>query len=200
MLGQAIIDKEAELPAHAISLDEQVADEVLDALARRCQIGSIGARFENFDLAAAYRVAALVRAKRVARGERAIGRKLGFTNRNIWDEYHVYAPIWSYMYDSTVEAADPAGVSFDMSRVVEPRIEPEITLSLAQAPEPGMDEEALLGCIDWVAQASRSCSRCFRPGNSCAPILSLHSVCTARCCLGPRMPSTIRTGASGWLA
>ncbi len=32
------------------------------------------------------------------RGERPIGRKIGFTNRNIWAEYGVYAPIWGDVY------------------------------------------------------------------------------------------------------
>ena len=34
---------------------------------------------------------------------------------------------------------------------LEPRIEPEIAFGLARAPEPGMDEAALLRCIGWVA-------------------------------------------------
>ena len=50
----------------------------------------------------AYKVTAAVRAKREARGERPIGRKIGFTNRTIWAEYGVYAPIWGYVYDGTV--------------------------------------------------------------------------------------------------
>jgi 2-oxo-3-hexenedioate decarboxylase len=35
--------------------------------------------------------------------------------------------------------------------LAEPRIEPEIVFGIAHAPEPGMDEAALLACIDWVA-------------------------------------------------
>ena len=46
---------------------------------------------------------------------------------------------------------DPAGAAFELASVVEPRIEPEITLALKRAPEPGMDEAALLECLDWVA-------------------------------------------------
>jgi 2-oxo-3-hexenedioate decarboxylase len=34
---------------------------------------------------------------------------------------------------------------------LEPRIEPEIAFGLARAPSPGMDEAALLGCVEWVA-------------------------------------------------
>ncbi len=38
-----------------------------------------------------------------------------------------------------------------MNGLAEPRIEPEIMFGLASPPEPGMDEEALIGCIDWIA-------------------------------------------------
>jgi 2-keto-4-pentenoate hydratase len=43
----------------------------------------------------AYRVSAMVDRRCAARGE----RKLGFTNRTIWEQYNVYAPIWGYVYD-----------------------------------------------------------------------------------------------------
>jgi 2-oxo-3-hexenedioate decarboxylase len=31
-----------------------------------------------------------------------IGRKIGFTNRTIWAKYAVYAPIWGFVFDTTV--------------------------------------------------------------------------------------------------
>ena len=80
-----------------------------------------------------------------------VGRKIGFTNRTIWAEYGVHAPIWSYVYDTTLHRLADVAVEFDLSTLVEPRIEPEIAFGLAQAPEPGMDRRALIGCVDWVA-------------------------------------------------
>ena len=130
---------------------DAISTEVLAALDARCQIAPIAARRPGFDLNAAYAVSARVLDLRSSRGERPVGRKLGFTNRNIWDEYKVYAPIWSYMYDTTVRTVVPSGAEFDLASVIEPRIEPEITLSLKRAPDPGMDEAALLDCLDWVA-------------------------------------------------
>ncbi len=38
-----------------------------------------------------------------------------------------------------------------LSRLSEPLIEPEIVFKLAKAPEPGMDEAALIGCVEWFA-------------------------------------------------
>jgi 2-oxo-3-hexenedioate decarboxylase len=115
------------------------------------QTAPFTSRFQNFDLADAFRVTPSLRRLREQRGERVIGRKIGFTNRTIWPEYGVYAPIWGYMYDRTVfEIADVAG-GFPLAGLSEPRIEPEIVLHFAIAPVPGMDEAALLGCIDWIA-------------------------------------------------
>jgi 2-oxo-3-hexenedioate decarboxylase len=92
-----------------------------------------------------------VHARRIARGERPVGRKIGFTNRHIWEEYGVWAPIWGHVYDTT--ACDLAKVAggFDLAGLAEPRIEPEVMFGMAAAPKQGMDDAALLGCIEWVA-------------------------------------------------
>ena len=79
-----------------------VADEVFAVLGTGRQIAPFSARWPDFGLEDAYKVAAAVRARREARGERPIGRKIGFTNRTIWAEYNVYAPMWDYVYDTTV--------------------------------------------------------------------------------------------------
>lgn len=44
-----------------------------------------------------------------------------------------------------------AGGVFALTGLAEPRIEPEIVFGLAKAPAAGMDEAALLDCIEWVA-------------------------------------------------
>ena len=119
--------------------------------ARGGQIAPFSERYPGFALDDAYRVTAAVRARREARGERPIGRKIGFTNRTIWAEYGVYAPIWGYVYDRTVHDLARRGASFSLSGLAEPRIEPEIVFGLAAAPAPGMDARALIGCIEWVA-------------------------------------------------
>jgi 2-oxo-3-hexenedioate decarboxylase len=128
-----------------------IASESLAALDARQQITPFSARIDGFRLADAYRVGADVRARRVARGERPVGRKIGFTNRTIWAEYDVWAPVWGTMYHSTVQRLAAADARFSLDRMIDPRIEPEIVFGLAHAPEAGMDEAALLGCVDWVA-------------------------------------------------
>ncbi|ACA15581.1 Hydratase/decarboxylase [Methylobacterium sp. 4-46] len=137
-------DREAPSP-------DAVARAVLAALDERRQIAPLGAEGPGLRLDEAYRVTASVRRIREARGERAVGRKIGFTNTTIWDEYGVRAPIWGYVYDTTLHRPEGLAGTFSLARTVEPRIEPEIVLGLARAPEPDMDEAALLGCLDFVA-------------------------------------------------
>lgn len=128
-----------------------IATEAFRALEANRQIPPFSARYQNLSLDEAYRITALVRRMREERGERAIGRKIGFTNRTIWDEYDVHAPIWGPVYDRTVFDLSALGGSFPLEALAEPRIEPEIVFGLGQAPQPGMDEAALLGVIEWVA-------------------------------------------------
>jgi 2-oxo-3-hexenedioate decarboxylase len=128
-----------------------IAAEALSAIDTGRQIAPFSARHPEFSLDDAYRVTAAMRSARLARGERVLSRKIGFTNRTIWAEYGVYAPMWGYIYDRTVrDLADIAG-AFSLAGLCEPRIEPEIVFGLAHAPSPGMDDAALIGCVEWVA-------------------------------------------------
>lgn len=127
-----------------------IAGEALAALDSGRQIACFSARDAAFDVGAARPVTAALRALREARGETPVGRKIGFTNRGIWDEYRVYAPIWGYMYDTTVQAVSP-GEAVAVSGLPEPRIEPEIVLGLRRDLRPGMDLAAIAAAIGWVA-------------------------------------------------
>jgi 2-oxo-3-hexenedioate decarboxylase len=140
----------------ASSVDAQtdvqaVAAEAFATLANGRQIASFSARHPAFDLDEAYRATAAVRQMRESRGERPVGRKIGFTNRAMWIEHGVRAPIWGYVYDTTVRGIAEIDETFSLAGLAEPRIEPEIVFGLAAAPAPGMDERALLACVDWVA-------------------------------------------------
>jgi 2-oxo-3-hexenedioate decarboxylase len=128
-----------------------IAKEVLEVLGTGRQLDPFSKVYPDFGLKDAYNVTATVRAGREARGARSIGRKIGFTNRTIWAEYGVYAPIWGYVYDDTVQDLTPEGAEVSLSGLAEPRIEPEIVFGLAAPPAPGMDEQALIRCIDWIA-------------------------------------------------
>src|SRR5262245_17160119 len=81
---------------------DAIADEVLATLGTSRQIAPFTTRPAGLTLDGSYCALALLDRKRAARGETRRGRKIGFTNRTIWAQYNVYAPIWGYVYDTTV--------------------------------------------------------------------------------------------------
>src|SRR5215472_3630903 len=119
---------------------EAIAAEALAAMDGARQIAPFSARYPGLSLDDAYRISARLCALRTARGERVIGRKIGFTNRTIWAEYGVYAPMWGFVFDTTVRDLPPprqaAQQPFTLAPFAEPRIEPEIVFRLAAAPSP----------------------------------------------------------------
>ena len=104
---------------------QEIAQEAFAALGTNRKVAPFSARWPDFGLEDAYRVAAAVRAQRESRGERPVGRKIGFTNRTIWAEYNVNAPMWGYMYDRTVHDLSKGSFDASLRGLAEPRIEPD---------------------------------------------------------------------------
>lgn len=128
-----------------------LAEQLLAAVAQGRQITPFSSRLPGFDLDFGYRVGAALRARRAAAGERPVGRKIGFTNRTIWAEYDVWAPIWGDVYDSTCRLLDGPEARASVAGLLEPKIEPEIVFGLAGPLRADMGDAALLAAIDWVA-------------------------------------------------
>ncbi len=150
-----------------------LAAEVHAAMTEGRQIPPFSGRMEGFDLDLAYAVADKLRR---LRGTPVVGRKIGFTNHTIWERYGVDGPMWGDMTGSSVTILDDAPV--DLSPYLECRLEPEVALRLASAPDPGMDEAALAGCVEWYAPAFEIVQSVF-PGWSftladCAAAGGLH--------------------------
>ena len=127
------------------------AQEVLAALSSGQWIPTFTSRDAAFGVTEAYAVAEALHRARLARGERAVGRKIGFTNRSLWPVYGVHEPIWGHVYDTTVVYAQDGRAAIPVGPLPEPRIEPEIVLHFAAAPPATRDEAAILACVDWIA-------------------------------------------------
>lgn len=132
-------------------LTDPIATELLEALDDNRLTDTISSRDTAFDAAAAYRVSAEILKRRRARGERPIGRKIGFTNRLIWDEYRVSSPMWGHVYDHTAIWLNEPVARLAIGHLSQPRIEPEIVLHFASAPGTATGEVEMLSTIDWIA-------------------------------------------------
>lgn len=62
----------------------RISEELMARLGTKQQVQPFQQRYPGFDLIASYDVVAQVRDLRRARGEKPVGRKIGFTNRSIW--------------------------------------------------------------------------------------------------------------------
>jgi 2-oxo-3-hexenedioate decarboxylase len=171
---------------------QDIAKEVFAVLETGRQIAPFSKANSDFNLNEAYRVTAAVRAKREARGERPIGRKIGFTNRTIWAEYGVYAPIWGYVYDRTVRDLSIEPLEVFLNGLAEPRIEPEIVFGLGAPPAPGMNEQALIDCVEWVAHGFEIVQSIFPNWSFRAPDTVAAYGLHGRLFIGPRHPAETR--------
>ena len=106
-------------------------------------------RYPGLTPQAGYDAAQALHEHRIASGWRAVGRKIGFTNRTIWPRYGVYEPIWGTVYDRTLIRADDNRARISLDGLVNPRIEPEVCFGLRAPPDP----TNLLDCIEWVAHS-----------------------------------------------
>lgn len=130
---------------------ERIAATVLDSFDRGVPIEPISWGAPGFDLDAAYEVLRDVAAHRVAQGWVTVGRKIGFTNRTIWELFHVEAPVWAHMWDRTVTYADEGRAIIDLGNLLEPRIEPEVVFKLREPISGSDDVGQILSKVEWMA-------------------------------------------------
>ena len=124
-----------------------IADEISKAISQTQQIVPFSKRGIFLSLQDAYDVAGLVKESLGLPPE--IGKKIGFTNRNIWDVYNVNEPIWGPITSKSVSFTEASFQKIDLSKFCEPRIEPEVVICLREKPR--HSDEDLNICIDWIA-------------------------------------------------
>ena len=103
------------------------------------------------DLPAAYQAALAVRALRLARGEVQRGFKIGFTNRSIWPRYNVFAPIWGFVWDTTLSSGETGEAAVSLTGLCQPRIEPEAVFGMKATPRADASLDELFDALAWVA-------------------------------------------------
>jgi len=169
-----------------------IAEEASAVFEGRYSLPLFSARYPAFDLDEAYRASALAHKIRLGKGYRPVGRKAGFTNSRIWDEYGVRAPNWGYVYDRTLhDLATPLSLAL----YAEPKIEPEIVVGLSAAPSPDMDDAALLGCIGWLAHGFEIVQSVFPNWKFTAP--DSVAVNAMHCCVVDRAAPRNRLARGG---
>ena len=143
---------QATLVQPAFRIAGVLADELIAAHELAREVAPFSDRYPGLSVEAGYAAARALHAHRVARGWRAVGRKIGFTNRTLWERYGVHEPMWGTVYDRTLLPAQNGRALVSLAGLVQPRIEPEIAFRLKRAPR-SSDPAQLLDCIDWIAHS-----------------------------------------------
>ena len=129
----------------------------IDALAARLDDAARAARAiaqlsaeTVLDLDSAYAVQAASIGRRLARGERQIGVKMGFTSRAKMVQMGVSDLIWGRLTDAMHLAAD---AELPFRRFIHPRAEPEIAFRLARPLTGHVSIEEAMAAVDGIAPA-----------------------------------------------
>lgn len=127
-----------------------LADELIELHESPRQVVPFSQRYPGLSAEEGYAAARALHAHRLAKGWKAAGRKIGFTNRTLWKRYGVHEPMWGMVYDRTLIRAHERKETVSLQDLVQPRIEPEICFGLRSGPK-SAEPEALLDCLEWVA-------------------------------------------------
>ena len=168
--------------------NDALASELVSLDEAPREVPPFSARHPGLTPEAGYRTAARLHQHRIARGWKAVGRKIGFTNRTLWERYGVHEPMWGTVYDRTLLTAVADRVTIPLAGLVQPRIEPEICFKLKTKPPQSTDPEALLSAIEWMAH-SVEIVQCYHPGwkvtlSDCTAANGLHG----RLAFGTQIP------------
>ncbi|WP_422369254.1 2-keto-4-pentenoate hydratase [Pelagibius sp.] len=128
-----------------------IADRLIAAYDSATTLQPITASQSDFSVAEAYAVLAEIETRRRRQGWQPVGRKIGFTNRTIWDRYGVWQPMWAHTWAHTVHQAEAGRADLSLSGFVQPRLEPEVVFKL-KAPLPVTEDPVtVLESVDWIA-------------------------------------------------
>lgn len=124
--------------------------DTLDRAACESRVVPQLAREKRISLDEAYRVQAGVVARRLARGERLVGLKIGLTSEAKMRQVGVREVILGRLTDA-MRIED--GSFIDLGRMIHPRVEPEIAFLLRRPLPPTSDPEGIGECVAGVAAA-----------------------------------------------
>ena len=128
-----------------LSTKKNLSNYLIECLENMSQAQLPSKTIPKFSLSDAYRTALEIKYFREKKKEKASGIKVGFTNKTIWDKYSVNAPIFGFMYSSTVLSNKQ---SFSTEKFLEPKFEPEIFFRLSKKPHSEMSDIDLISCCE----------------------------------------------------
>jgi 2-oxo-3-hexenedioate decarboxylase len=157
-----------------------IAERLVVALDSAALCEPISEQSPGFSVGDAYAVLAAIGRRRERDGWRRVGRKIGLTNRTIWEAYGIDRAFWADVWDRTVVPGSDGAASVALGSLTQPRVEPEVVFGLG-GPVPVTDDPvAALAAVEWMAPGFEVV-RCPYPGwrfgvADCIAAAGLHGV------------------------
>lgn len=125
--------------------EQTVAEELLACEAERREREPFTDEWPELDVDTAYKIQDANLEKRLARGEKLIGVKLGLTSEAKQKRMGVYAPFVAWLTDDMVmEIGDPV----PQAKLIHPRIEPEIVFIMKdRLAGPGVTRDSAMAAV-----------------------------------------------------
>ena len=129
---------------------EALGDELFAALRARSVIEPLTQREPTIEIDDAYRISQRFLARRLAEGERIVGKKIGVTSKAVQDMLAVHQPDFGFLLN-TMHVPDGSVVSLATAGLIQPRAEGEIAFVLKKDLRgPGVTEAQVLDATDCV--------------------------------------------------
>ena len=127
---------------------EALGDSLYDALVARTPIAPLSAAHPDMTIEDAYHVQQRMIARRLEKGDRVIGKKIGVTSKAVMNMLGVHQPDFGYLLDSMVFNE---GESVDMGTLIQPKAEGEIAFLLKKDLQgPGVTAADVLAATEGV--------------------------------------------------
>lgn len=128
----------------------RLADDLHRAEVDRAPIAAPSSTAPDLTVDDAYAVQRTNIDRRLAAGERVVGRKIGLTSRAMQEQLGVDSPDFGIVTDAMVVAD---GADLDLSQLIAPRVEAEFAFRLGSDLPPSPTRGELLAALDGVAVA-----------------------------------------------
>ena len=130
------------------TLIEQLGDELYDALKACRVVDPLTSRHAEITVDDAYRIQQRLLLRRLAAGERVIGKKIGVTSKAVMNMLGVYQPDFGYLTDAMVYNE---GEAIPAASLIQPKAEGEIAFVLKKTLKgPGVTAADVLAATECV--------------------------------------------------
>lgn len=160
------------------------AEHLLDAEARRAPVPPLTETEPGLSLEDAYAIQDEVLARRLARGERLVGAKVGLTSQAKQQAMGVAEPVYGWLTDAM---AHPAEAPLALDTLIHPRVEPEIVFILGERlMGPGITAQDVLAATTAVCCGLEVIDSRYEEFRFTLPDVVADNTSAARFVLGPR--------------